>query len=191
MYGAAEATSRMSYLQWKNVKKKIGSIGSPIKGGQFHIEGENKKKILISNKIGELIYKGKNVCMGYSQNFRDLAKGNENKGILRTGDLAYRDKDNFYYIAGRKDRYIKVYGMRINLEDLESIVLDYGAENICVEQKQNKILVSVKNYNKLKMLKNYLVDLTRLHPSSIEIKKIKQFPLNQNYKVSYKEIIKS
>ena len=35
MYGAAEATSRMSYLDWKYADKKIGSIGKAIPGGRF------------------------------------------------------------------------------------------------------------------------------------------------------------
>ena len=189
MYGSAEATARMSYLPWKNIEKKISSIGVPISGGRFHIEDENKKKITSINKFGELIYKGSNVCMGYSKNFKDLYKGDENNGILRTGDLAYKDKDNFYYIVGRKDRYIKIYGMRINLQDLEEIILEYGAENICLEEKLNKILVFVRNYKKIKMLKKYLIDLTSLHPSSIEIRNIKEFPLNSNYKISYNKAI--
>jgi acyl-coenzyme A synthetase/AMP-(fatty) acid ligase len=190
MYGAAEATARMSYLPWKNIKKKIGSVGVPIKGGKFYIEDKYKKKISLPNKIGELIYRGANVCMGYSKNFRDLSKGNENKSILRTGDLAYKDSDNFYYVVGRKDRYIKIYGMRINLQDLEEIILDFGAENICLEEKQNKILVFVKNYKKIKTLKKYLIDLTNLHASSIEIRNIKEFPLNSNYKISYNKAIR-
>ena len=123
--------------------------------------------------------------MGYSKSYKDLWKGNENIGILRTGDLAYKDNENFYYIVGRKDRYIKIYGMRINLEDLEKIILDYGAENICLEEKQNKILVFVKNYKKIKMLKKYLINLTNLHASSIEVKNVKKFTLNSNYKISY------
>ena len=187
MYGAAEATARMSYLPWKNIRNKEGSIGIPIKEGKFHIEDKKKKTINASKKIGELIYKGKNVCMGYSKSYRDLWKGNENKGILRTGDLAYKDEDGFYYLVGRKDRYIKIYGMRINLQDLEEIILEYGVENICLEEKQNKILIFVKKYKKIEMLKKYLIDLTNLHPSSIEIKNIKEFPLNLNYKISYKK----
>ena len=187
MYGAAEATARMSYLPWKNIRNKEGSIGIPIKEGKFHIEDKKKKTINASKKIGELIYKGKNVCMGYSKSYRDLWKGNENKGILRTGDLAYKDEDGFYYLVGRKDRYIKIYGMRINLQHLEEIILEYGVENICLEEKQNKILIFVKKYKKIEMLKKYLIDLTNLHSSSIEIKNIKEFPLNLNYKISYKK----
>ena len=101
MYGAAEATARMSYLPVEFSRKKIGSIGIPIDGGEFYIEDE-KNKIIEPNVNGELIYKGDNVCMGYSNSYEDLAKDNINKSILETGDIAYKDKDNFYYIIGKK-----------------------------------------------------------------------------------------
>ena len=47
MYGAAEATARMSYLTLQNAKK-IGSIGKPIRGGKFWLE--NKKRVKIKKK---------------------------------------------------------------------------------------------------------------------------------------------
>ena len=45
MYGAAEATSRMSYLDWKYADKKIGSIGKAIPGGRFFLRNEKGQKI--------------------------------------------------------------------------------------------------------------------------------------------------
>lgn len=188
MYGASEATARMSYVPWKMVNKKRGSIGIPLKGGSFHLEDKNRKKINISNKIGELVYRGKNVFMGYSNNLNDLGKGDVNNGIFKTGDYAYRDKDNYYFITGRKDRYVKIYGMRVNLDELEDIIANYGLENICTQKKQNKILIYVKNFNKNEQLKKYLIKLTKLHSTSLEIKNVKKFPLNKNFKISYNEL---
>ena len=48
------------------------------------------KKNRKENEIGELYYSGKNVCLGYAENINDLSKGDENKGILKTGDVAKR-----------------------------------------------------------------------------------------------------
>ena len=108
MCGQTEATARMAYLSWENSKKKIGSIGKPITGGQFLLKNNDGKIITKSNVVGELIYKGKNVCLGYAKNRFDLIKGDENKGILKTGDLAKKDTGSFYYIIGRKKRFIKL-----------------------------------------------------------------------------------
>ena len=119
MYGAAEATSRMSYLKWKFVEKKIGSIGKPIPGGSFHLIDNKGKKI---NKKGELVYQGKNVSMGYAEKLKDLSLPDLNKGTLNTGDIAHVDSEGFYYIEGRKNRYVKIYGIRVNLSELETIL---------------------------------------------------------------------
>ena len=185
MYGAAEATARMSYLPWKYASKKIGSIGLEIPGGKFWIESNKKNKILNNHEAGELIFSGKNVCLGYASNVDDLSKDDENKGILRTGDIAKRDKDDFYYIVGRKDRYVKIYGMRINLAELEYNISDLGIQSICKINEENKITIFIKKLDDGKKLKNYLGKLTQLHPSVFSIKRLDKFPLNKNYKISY------
>ena len=190
MYGAAEATARMSYLPLKNIEK-IESIGKAIPGGEFYLENSDGKKIQEINTHGELIYKGKNVCMGYAENLQDLTKDDVNKGILKTGDIAYKDKDDFYYLVGRKDRYIKIYGMRINLQELENIISNFGIENICIQKKENMITVFIKNDVELEKLKKHITSITKLHPSVFVFKTIKDFPLNKNYKISYnKEVLK-
>ena len=185
MYGAAEATARMSYLPWKYASKKIGSIGLEIPGGKFWIESNKKNKILNNHEAGELIFSGKNVCLGYASNVDDLSKDDENKGILRTGDIAKRDKDDFYYIVGRKDRYVKIYGMRINLAELEYNISDIGIQSICKAKEENKITIFVKELNVEKKLNKHLSKLTQLHPSVFSIKKLDNFPININYKISY------
>ena len=186
MYGAAEATARMSFLPWGKIKDKINSIGKPIAGGKFSIQDENSKIINAKNKVGELIYKGKNVCMGYSNNFQDLSKEDVNKDILRTGDLAYVDKDKYYYLVGRKDRYIKIYGLRINLQELEDIIFDYGYENMCLQEKENTINIYLKKKLNLEKFSKYLSNLTNIHISVFKINYIDEFPMNRNLKIIYK-----
>ena len=185
MYGAAEASARMSYMPWEYANNKVGSIGIPIPGGKFYIENEKKNKILENDKSGELVYQGKNVCLGYANNISDLSKDDENKGLLRTGDIAKRDKDNFYYIVGRKDRYVKIYGNRLNLAELEYYILDLGIESVCKTNEENKITVFIKKNGNEKKLKDYLAKFTQLHPSTFFIKELDKFPLNKNYKISY------
>ena len=88
MYGQTEATARMSYLPCQYTIEKLGSIGKAIPGGEFEIR--NDSIISDVDTIGELVYKGKNVSLGYAECLDDLMRGDDNKGVLYTGDLAYR-----------------------------------------------------------------------------------------------------
>jgi len=112
MYGQTEATARISYLPFEALPAKIGSIGVAIPGGSLQVDPES----------GELIYAGPNVMMGYAECRDDLSKGDELVGVLRTGDLARQDADGFFYVTGRMKRFLKMFGKRFNLDEVEQIV---------------------------------------------------------------------
>ena len=119
MYGQTEATARMAYLHPKRALDKLDSIGQAIPGGQFELMDDQGNVIHSSHTLGELVYYGPNVSMGYALSLEDLSKGDEWLGRLATGDLALVDEEGFYFIQGRLNRYVKVYGVRINLDDVE------------------------------------------------------------------------
>lgn len=186
MYGSAEATARMSYLDWKFAEAKFGSIGKPITGGEFYLENQSGQKIEKANTEGELIYKGDNVCLGYANNIEDLSVGDKNNGILKTGDIAYKDKDDFYFVKGRKDRFVKIFGIRVNLIEVEELILNYGLENICNLIEENKIEITLtKNYNKAELI-NHISNKLSLHPSIFSVKKVEKLPMTRNLKYKYK-----
>ena len=185
MYGAAEATARMSILPGKFSKEKINSIGFPISGGEFKLLDEKNRIIDEPLVDGELIYNGKNVCMGYARNYNDLSKDNENNFILNTGDIAYKDKDNFYYIKGKKSRYVKVIGNRISLDELEKILFEYGYENVCVQNVKEKITIFINKKFSEKDIKKYISNYTNLHESLFKCIQISEFPMTDNNKIDY------
>lgn len=185
MYGAAEATARMSYLPWNKIESKIGSVGVAIPGGKFWIEDRKKNKIRISKKAGEIVYQGNNVHLGYAKNQGDLIKGDENNNVLRTGDIGYLDKEKFLYIIGRKDRFVKVYGQRVNLSELEEMIYKIGIKSLCFQEISNKIVIYIKKLNDKKKIINFLKNSVNLHISVFTVKIIKKFPRNLNYKISY------
>ena len=69
--------------------------------------------------------------MGYADNYKDLKKGDKNKKILRTGDLAKLGNDNYYYLVGRKSRIVKINGYRIDLDYLENILKKNNIHSLC------------------------------------------------------------
>ena len=110
---------------------------------------------------------------------------NNNCKILRTGDFAKRDEDGFYYLMGRSDRFIKIQGNRINLEDIEIYLSSFGIKSVCKLNKKNKIAIFIeKNIDEMMLLKR-IKDKISIHPSNFLIKKINKFPINKNFKISY------
>ena len=185
MYGQTEAGPRMSYLKWEKFSDKFESIGKPLDGSKFKILDRKDKYIQIPYSIGELIYFGKNVSLGYALNLKDLKKGNENKGKLFTGDLAYKDYDGYFYITGRKNRISKVFGMRIDLDDIEKKLKKSSFKIKCIPDNKYLRILIINDYN-TNRIKKIIYDSYGINKNFIFISKVRQFT-NRNY---FKEVIK-
>jgi acyl-CoA synthetase (AMP-forming)/AMP-acid ligase II len=184
MYGQAEASPRMSYLPCEYAIAKAGSIGIAIPGGAFWLEDDNGCVIKDNDTVGELVYKGENVCMGYAITCADLCNGDENEGILRTGDMAKRDGDGFYYIVGRKRRFLKLFGNRINLDEVEQLLKSAGYDCACTGE-DDKLKIFVTNKENHEKIKNYVAERTSINRSGFEIKYIETIPRNESGKALY------
>ena len=183
MYGQTEASPRISYLPFKYLKQKTESIGRGIEGTKLWVEDHKKKQIKTCNKIGELVCKGNNIFNGYSDSRKDLSKKITNNKILRTGDLAYFDKDKFFYIFERKSRLAKIFGIRINLDELEK-KLSNKSEKVLCKAGINKIyLYTTKSYKKNLMTKAEKITLQ--NKSAFEVKILYKFPRTNSGKIKY------
>ena len=197
MYGQTEATARMSYLPWDRAGDKIGSIGIPIPGGRFVLEDGVGTVIEEAEREGELIYYGANVSMGYAKCRRDLADGDERRGCLHTGDLARRDKEGFYYITGRKKRFLKIFGMRVSLDRLEELVKRrYPDRDIACAGRDDLAAVFLeqkpgdKESELAEAVREYLSAQTRLHRSAFAVRFVEKIPRNPSGKVQYAQLEK-
>jgi long-chain acyl-CoA synthetase len=188
MYGQTEATARMSYLPSEYSLSKLGSIGIAIPGGEFSLIDESKSAVEGYNTIGELVYKGKNVSMGYAECGLDLQKGDENKGILFTGDLAKRDCDNFYSIVGRKKRFIKLFGNRIDLDETERILKSILPECACVGE-DDLMKIFITDSKLIEKSRNFISAKTGIHPSAFMIKIIDSIPRTTSGKTIYSDLV--
>lgn len=129
MYGATEATARMAYLPPELAHTYPEAIGRPIPGGRFTLAAVDGFR---DPDIGELVYHGPNVMMGYAHSPADLAGGAELEA-LHTGDLARRLDDGVYQVVGRLCRFVKLYGLRIDLQRVESAVAEHVAPAMCTD----------------------------------------------------------
>ncbi len=146
MYGQTEASPRISCLEWKYFFKKINSVGKPLFGYSIKLF-KNKKEIKKKNQVGELVIKGENVSLGYANSLIDLNKGDTNKKILFTGDLGFKDNENFYYITDRVKRFIKIFGKRYNLNEIENYLKEKGFKIRCkpVDKKLSLEMIDKEN----------------------------------------------
>jgi acyl-CoA synthetase (AMP-forming)/AMP-acid ligase II len=113
MYGATEATARMAWLPPDLAEDHPGSIGVAIPGGELRLDESVDER----PGVGELVYSGPNVMLGYAESPGDLALPRVTTE-LRTGDLA-RCVDGLFEVVGRRNRYGKVFGLRIDLDAVE------------------------------------------------------------------------
>ena len=184
MYGQTEAAPRMSYLPFDKAPDKYASIGIAIPGGKFSIRDANDCDIDTPDTDGELVYMGDNVCMGYAETPEDLKKGDENHGILHTGDVARKDADGFFYITGRMKRFVKVWGNRVNLDSIEQLVKTIVSDCACVgDDRQITIFVTKPNLEAI--IISYLTKMTKLYASAFCVKRINQIPKSEAGKVQY------
>ena len=124
MYGQTEATARMAYLPPALAATHPAAIGIPIPGGSLAIDDADDAD------VGELVYRGPNVMLGYAHSPADLGSG-ATVAELRTGDLARRNAHGLYEIVGRRSRLIKPFGVRVDLDDLERVLADHGITALC------------------------------------------------------------
>ena len=184
MYGQTEATARMSYLPWEHAMEKYASIGIAIPGGKFSLIDADGKTIEDVEVDGELVYEGPNVSMGYAECRADLAKGDENHGVLRTGDVARRDKDGYYYITGRLKRFVKIWGNRCNLDATEQLVKAITTNCACVGV-DDKITIFVTESGLSDEIIHYLSTRMGLNAAAFEVQTVHEIPKKDTGKIDY------
>ena len=191
MYGQCEATARMGYLPPKYALQKQGSMGIAIPEGQFMLIDYAGNEILESNVSGELVYEGKNVTLGYAQKREDLANGDEFGGKLKTGDLAKRDADGFYYIVGRKKRFLKIYGNRVNLDEVEKLIKNsyHQLECACCGTDDH-MNIFITEETAADTIKAFAAQKTGLNPAAFHVYVIENIPKNEAGKTLYGELNK-
>ena len=190
MYGQTEATARMSYLPPADCLRKIGSIGIAIPGGSFSILDDDHAELTKPNAIGELCYDGPNVSLGYAHCADDLQLGDERHGRLFTGDIAYCDEEGFYYIAGRKKRFVKIMGKRVNMDEVEQLFKNAFADRdfACTGGDDDLLVFTTAPETDCSDLEDFLVAKAGLHPSCFTIRSVAAIPKNSSGKTQYTDL---
>lgn len=190
MYGASEATARMGYLPAEKALEKCGAMGIPIPGGSFQLLDENENIITTPNTVGELLYEGPNVTMGYAVCGEDLSRGDERGGRLATGDMAVFDEEGFFTIVGRKKRFLKLFGNRVGLDETERLIKSqYNGFECACAGKDDAMYVFITDESKTAEVRAFLAEKTKLNPTAFRVKFMNEIPKNEAGKTLYAALI--
>ena len=147
------------------------------------------KPITTPNVTGELVYEGDNVTLGYAQCRDDLAKGDERNGRLETGDMARFDEDGYFYIVGRKKRFLKIFGNRVNLDEVDRLLATAFEDMNCASTGvDDRMVTFVTDESRVDAVRKWLSDTTRLSQSAFDVRYLQEIPQNEAGKVLYKNL---
>lgn len=186
MYGQTEATARIAYLPTEDTVRKLGSIGIAIPNGRLWLENSEGGVISESDVVGELIYEGPNVSLGYAESRDDLKLGDVNQGVLRTGDLGRFDKDGYFFIEGRKHRFLKIFGVRISLESVEKMVAEKGYTCAANGTDDSLVLYVVETPQLcINDLKSGVAESLSINKIAVDVRALKELPRLETGKIDY------
>ena len=187
-YGQTEGSARMAYLPAELALEKCGSIGRAIPNGLLYLVDDEGNHINTPNVIGEMVYEGPNVTLGYAQKGADLELGDERQGVLFTGDIAKMDEDGCFYIVGRKKRFLKLWGYRVGLDECENIIKTaFDTECACIGNDEY-MQIYVTAPDELETIKKYIAGKTNINSSAFKMHYIDKLPRNEAGKILYSEL---
>ncbi|WP_319463671.1 AMP-binding protein [Micromonospora sp. RTP1Z1] len=171
MYGQTEATARMAYLPPSLAPAHSQTIGVPIPGGSFRLEALPEHP---GPDTGELVYTGPNVMLGYAESPSDLRLG-RTVDELHTGDVARRTADGLYEVIGRRSRFAKILGLRIDPQRIEALLDRHGLHSCCVGA-DGELIVAVQGDGDAAHIRRLVARECAIPPRAIRVCFLTELP---------------
>jgi acyl-CoA synthetase (AMP-forming)/AMP-acid ligase II len=187
-FGTTETSARLAFLPPECATTHIGSIGRAIPEGKLILVDDNGQEITEADVEGELRYEGPNVTMGYGTCIENLKKGDEFCGVYETGDIAKMDADGFFYIVGRKKRFLKLYGLRVSLDQSEKIISEHFGIDCACTGDDTKMRIYITKPELKDEVKLLISDKTGLKSTSFEVIQRESIPRFESGKINYRAL---
>lgn len=186
MYGQTEASPRMSYVPSEDARLWHHSIGRPIDGGKLRILDAMGEEIEGAGVPGELVFEGPNVMLGYALTRADLGAP-AGPPILKTGDIAERLPNGYFRIVGRTSRFIKLFGLRVSLDEVESRLRSEG-HRAYVTGSDEKLVVFLLDAARCSELRAEIARRHQWPERMVQVVPLESAPLLPSGKVDYREL---
>lgn len=183
MYGQTEATARMAYLPAELAADRPDSIGIPIPGGTFKLQPCDG---FSGPDLGELVYSGPNVMLGYAETPADLARGRDIEE-LHTGDIARRAHDGLFEIVGRRNRFAKIFGLRFDLAQIENTLRSEG-HDVLATATDEYLVIAVAG-GSAGLIQRRALALTKLPAWAVSVVSVAELPRLANGKPDYPSVL--
>ena len=113
----------------------------------------------------------------------------ERHGRYETGDLAQRDNDGFYTVVGRKRRFLKMFGKRTNLQEVEHILRQhFGDIDLACAGVDDHLYVFMTQESLVPEIVPFLSAKLGLHHTALTAKYIAEIPKNASGKTVYRDL---
>lgn len=183
LYGQTEGTVFLCGHNCSTITNStiLTSVGKPL--GDCKVEIRDKD----SSGIGEIYVLGDTVSMGYADTVQDLELGDVNNGVLATGDLGNVDKEGNVYIQGRRSRFLKLMGTRVNLDDIEVYVkqLNPDLECACSGEDDNLTIYHTNKDLDFREMQNHVSEFIHMNEGVIKVRYIDMIPKTLSGKIDY------
>ncbi|CAM5698476.1 putative N-(5-amino-5-carboxypentanoyl)-L-cysteinyl-D-valine synthase [Streptomyces afghaniensis 772] [Streptomyces afghaniensis] len=183
MYGQTEATARMAYLPPQLAAERPEAIGVPIPGGSFRLDPVDGH----GPGAGELVYSGPNVMLGYAESPADLSLGRTVEE-LRTGDLARRASDGLYEIIGRRSRFLKILGLRIDPQRIEALLEAHGVAAYCAGDGETLAVTALGDASAQGRIRRLIAQDCGLPPHAVRVRALAELPRLASGKPDYEAV---
>lgn len=121
-YGLTEVGVNCFTMSVEDSVRKAGSVGRPLMFTEARLADDEGRDVA-TDEVGELLLRGAHVCRGYWKQPEATAAALDRDRWFHTGDLARRDTDGFFYIAGRKKDMLISGGVNVYPAEIEGELL--------------------------------------------------------------------
>ena len=187
MYGATEATARMAFLPPHLAEVAPETIGIPIPGGSITVEP--RPDLDSDPEVGELVYRGDNVMLGYATTPAELGLG-RTVHELRTGDLGRQREDGLFEVVGRCSRIAKVFGLRVDLDRVERALVAAGTVSAVADGGDVLVVAVASGAARVDTdrVRAQVREVTGLPPAGVRVVTPTDLPRLSSGKVDYRAI---